>query len=193
MESSEKVLKYSFEEYLEMEEQAEYKSEFYQGEIWAMSGGTRDHSLIGTNISRVLGNELMNGPCLVFGSDLLVRVGEADASFYPDCMVICGGEDYTSEKKNTVRNPKLIVEVLSDSTAAWDRGGKFRAYELLASLQEYVIVEQKEPQVDVYRRRPSGGWTLDRYAGLSGQVEFQSLNVAVPLAQLYYGINFGEA
>ena len=108
-------------------------------------------------------------------------------------MVICGGEDYTSEKKNTVRNPKLIVEVLSDSTAAWDRGGKFRAYELLASLQEYVIVEQKEPQVDVYRRRPSGGWTLDRYAGLSGQVEFQSLNVAVPLAQLYYGINFGEA
>jgi Uma2 family endonuclease len=187
-----KKLRYTFEEYLELEEKAEYKNEFYNGEVFAMSGGTRDHSLIAMNVGRELGNALIGKGCFVFGSDLMVRVDAADAGFYPDAMVICEKEKYVGDKNHAITNPTVIVEVLSDSTGAYDRGGKFRQYEMLPTLQEYVLVEQKEAQVDVFHRNDQGLWVLERYGGLNSVVKFRSLEVAIRSSKIYYGIDFAE-
>ena len=184
--------KATFEEYLANEETAEFKSEFYAGEIYAMSGGTRNHSLIGANIVRELGNALMGKDCVVYNSDLKIRIEAADASAYPDATVICGTEECYEDRKDILVNPTLVLEVLSEGTAGWDRGGKFRRYEMLSSLKEYVVVEQNAPQVDVFRRNPQGLWVLERFDGLDSVVEFQSLGTSVALSGIYYRVEFEE-
>lgn len=192
MSTSEKKLRYTFEEYLKLGEDAEFKSEFYQGEIFAMSGGTGDHSLIGTNVTRELGNALMGKECLVYGSDLKIRIDAADAGVYPDGMVICGSREYYKDRLDVVMNPTAVIEVLSDGTAAWDRGGKFRQYRLIPSLKEYLVVEQKEAQIDVFRKNDQGLWVLESYRGLGEDVEFQSLGVSIPSKGIYHGVEFQE-
>jgi len=192
MSTSEKKLRYTFDEYLELGKEAEFKSEFYQGEIFAMSAGTGDHSLIGTNVSRELGNALMGGECLVYGSDLKIRIDAADAGVYPDGMVICGPREYYKDRKDVIINPIVVIEVLSEGTAAWDRGGKFRQYRLLPSLQEYIVIEQKEAQIDIFRKNAKGLWVLESYRGLAEKVEFQSLGVGITSSGIYHGVNFSE-
>jgi Uma2 family endonuclease len=190
MSVSEKKVRYTFEEYLALEEKADYKSEFYQGEIFAMSGGTDHHSLIGMNLGRELGNSLMGKNCFVFGSDLKVKVDASKSGFYPDAMVVCGPREYYRDRRDTILNPTLVIEVLSDSTGAWDRGGKFLEYETLQSMQEYVLVEQKTAQIDVFHRNDQGFWVLKRYGGLDAEVEFKSLGVSIPTNLIYYGVEF---
>ncbi|MCB9230603.1 MAG: Uma2 family endonuclease [Bacteroidia bacterium] len=191
MSTSEKKLHYSFEEYLAREEQSDYKSEFYKGEIYAMSGGTGDHSLIGTNITRELGNALMGKDCFVYGSDLKIRIEEANAAVYPDGMIICGPRKYYKDRLDMITNPMVVIEVLSEGTAGWDRGGKFRQYTLLPSLREYVIVEQAEAQVDVFRKNDAGLWEFEAYGGLDSNIEIKSLGISISLVMIYYGVQFG--
>ena len=192
MSSPEEQGQYSVLEYLTLEEKADYKSEYYNGEIFAMSGKTRDHCVIGVNIAGELGGALMGKDCSVFGSDLKVRIEAADSNVYPDGMVICGPEEYYADRKDLVTNPIVIIEVLSDSTAAWDRGGKFRKYETLPSLREYILVEQNAPQVDVFRRQGMGSWTLERYDGLEEMVELRSLEVSIAARGIYHRVEFPE-
>ncbi len=158
MSTAEKKVRMSFEEYLLHEENSEFKSEFYGGEVNAMSGGTDAHSLIGTNISGELRSALWEKDCFAFGSDLKVRIDTADAVVYPDVMVICGDREYHHDRKDIVKNPQVVFEVLSKGTEGWDRGGKFRHYQSLPSLKEYILVDQNIAQVDVFRLNAEGFW-----------------------------------
>ena len=182
--------KHTFEEYLNGEDLATHKSEFYKGEIFGMSGGTRNHSVIGLNINAELRQALRGKDCFAGNNDLKIRIEEANAGVYPDGMVICGKEEYFADRQDIVTNPTVVIEVLSDSTAAWDHGGKFRNYQMLASLQEYGLIEQKEPQVNVFRRSDQGLWVLEGYSGLETMVEFKSLGVSISSSEIYYQIEF---
>ena len=173
-----------------MEEIAEYKSEYYGGEIYAMSGGTPEHSMITSNINRELGNALKGSNCFVFDSNLQVRIEAADQSVYPDVMVICGPRQAYQDRRHVVTNPTLVVEVLSESTAGYDRGLKFQSYGKLPSLQEYVLVEQVHPMVEIFRQNEQGLWVLHRYQGLHAEAIFQSVGATIPLKEIYYGIDF---
>ncbi len=180
----------TLEAYFEMEETAEYKSEFYQGEVFAMSGATINNELIRTNFVSEVSRALMDRDCTTFGSDLKIRIEAADANVYPDGMVICGDPNPYRDRNDIITNPQVVIEVLSDSTAAWDRGGKFRKYERLPSLREYILVEQDAPQVDLYRREGQGKWILDRYEGLETAVHIPSLNISIPVKGIYHMVDF---
>ena len=190
MSSGEKKTTVSLQEYFALEEKADSKSEFYNGEIFAMSGGTLNHALIATNFNGELRNSLAGKNCLVIGSDLLIRIEKADSNVYPDGMVICEEPEYFEDRKDIVKNPLVVIEVLSDSTAAWDRGGKFRKYQQLTSLKEYIIVEQETPQVDVFRINPDGFWVLEGYEGTEAVVQIKSLAVNIPLKGIYQNVSF---
>jgi Uma2 family endonuclease len=190
MSVSEKKAKYSVEEYLVLELSAATKTEYYDGELYAMSGGTRNHSLIATNLNGELRSALLGKGCFVFGSDLKVRIETTNSFVYPDGMVICGQEEYFFGKSDTILNPTLLFEVLSESTAAWDRGGKFRLYDEISSLKEYIVLEQHTPQIDMYHRNDQGFWVLKRYDGLDAEVEFKSLGVSIPTNLIFYGVEF---
>lgn len=180
----------NWKEFLEVEEKEDMRHEFFQGEIYAMSGGTADHSRIAMNIASTLGNELQDKECSIFGSDLLVRIEKADALYYPDVSVVCGEEQYGDEKKRTLLNPKLIVEVLSESTAKRDRSDKFEVYRQLESLQEYVLVDQKYPLVEVRRLNEHGFWAVETYSKLDQAAQLASLDLALPLARIYHRVQF---
>ena len=133
------------EEYLERERAAEFKSEYYNGEIFAMSGGSRNHVLIAGNCQMALRSALKDKGCLVFQSDLRVHIPSNDLYTYPDVVVVCGEEQYLDNQKDTLVNPVLVVEVLSPSTESYDRGQKFEFYRSIASLQEYVNEHRRLP------------------------------------------------
>jgi len=181
---------YTRQEYLNLEEQNSYKSEFYNGEIYAMSGGTRNHNLISTNLIREIGVQLKGSRCKTFSSDLKIHIAAANSFVYPDVFVVCGEEAYYEDRPLAVTNPILIVEVLSESTANWDRSGKFRLYEQLDSLEEYMIVEQNLPQIDVFRRNAEGLWVLEHYDGLEASIELKSVGVQLPAHEIYSNIVF---
>lgn len=194
MSIAEKKKKYSVEEYLRLEEAAVEKSEFYGGEVYAMSGGTRNHSAICANIIRSAGNALMDKDCTVFDSNFKVRIEAADAFVYPDSFVICGTEEFYPKSNHVCLNPTVVFEVLSDSTADYDRGGKFRKYQQVPSLQEYVIVHQNEAQIIVYRKTDAG-WSFFEgriYSDLTSDVELKSLDITIPMEKIYYRVDFPE-
>jgi Uma2 family endonuclease len=138
----------SQEEYLAQERLAERKSKYYQGEVFAMSGASPRHVWIVANIVAEFRQQLKGKPCLVSASDLRLRVTPADLYTYPDVMVICGEAQFADDQKDTVLNPVLIVEVLSESIRNYDRGRKFQHYRKLPSLIEYLLIEQDEPHIE---------------------------------------------
>lgn len=190
MSTAEKKIRMTFEEYLLHENDSDLRNEYYKGEVYAMSGGTDAHSLIGTNFTGELRSALLDKDCFVFGSDLKVRVDVADAVVYPDGMVICGEREYHEGRTDIVKNPQVVIEVLSKGTGGWDRGGKFRNYQSLSSLKEYVLVEQEVAQVDVFRLNSEGFWVLEGYEGLGSQIEIRSLGVQISVERIYHGVTF---
>src|SRR5438128_137657 len=130
------------EEYLARERQAETKSEYYEGEIFAMAGGSEEHSLIATNVLIELGLQLRDRPCKIYNNDLRVQVDEEGPYTYPDVSVVCGEAKFVDAEVDTLLNPTVIVEVLSHTTEAWDRGGKFERYQQMPSLKAYVLIAQ---------------------------------------------------
>jgi len=148
------------EQYLEAERAAEFRSEYYGGHIFAMSGGSYRHAQIIGGVVRELGNALKTRPCSVVTNDLRLRVSPDGLYTYPDVLVICGEPQFADYQRDTLLNPALIVEVLSPSTEAYDRGFKAQQYRTLASLEEYVLVSQAEPRLEVFRRQPGGHWLL---------------------------------
>jgi Uma2 family endonuclease len=149
---------YTYEEYLAYERDSELKHEFEAGEIFAMAGGSPRHSALASRISAALENK-RRADCTAFQSDMRIRVLATGRATYPDASMVCGPIelDVADRSDTTITNPTLIVEVLSPSTEEVDRGGKWRDYQLIPSLQEYVLVSQ-ESRVEIYRRLPSGTW-----------------------------------
>jgi len=178
------------DQYLEAERAAEFRSEYYNGHIYAMSGGSYRHAQIIGGLVRELGNALKNRPCSVVSSDLRLRVSPDGLYTYPDVVVICGDPKFADDRSDTLLNPTLIVEVLSPSTEAYDRGFKSAQYRTLESLEEYVLVAQAEPRVEVFRRQPGGHWLLSEAIGLEAVCRFESLECAVPLADIYDKVTF---
>lgn len=168
-----------------MERNAETKSEFLNGEVFAMAGGTRRHSRIAVNLASALNHRLRDHPCEVFNSDMRLKIEATGLYAYPDVQVACGALRFEDDQEDTLLNPKLVVEVLSDSTAAWDRGKKFWHYRHLDSLAEYVLVSQDAWLVEVYRRQTGGQWLLETADGAKSQLVLKSVKCRIPLAEIY--------
>jgi Uma2 family endonuclease len=172
-------------EYLAIERRATVKSEFFDGEMFAMAGGTEAHSLIAGNVIRKLGNQLEDKPCKVYTSDMRLKVEKTGLYAYPDVQVACGGSRFEDEKCDTLLNPKVIFEVLSDSTAAWDRGNKFWNYRQIESLTEYVLIPQDTWRVERYSRQPNGMWLLETFDDPDGALDLPTIACRLTLQEIY--------
>jgi Uma2 family endonuclease len=173
------------EEYLAIERKAEYKSEYLDGEIFAMTGASREHNLIGSNIIRELSSQLKGQPCEVYPSDMRVRVPATSLYTYPDVVVVCGEPKFEDSYIDTLLNPTLIVEVLSESTESYDRGKKFGYYRTMDALAEYLLVAQDEYRVEQYVRQADGRWLLSDIRTLDGKVELASIPCVLALREVY--------
>jgi len=169
------------QQYLEQERLAETKSEFVDGEVFAMTGASPAHNLITGNIIRELGNQLKKRPCRVYSSDQRVQL--ANAYVYPDITVVCGRPEF--HDTDNLLNPTLIVEVLSPSTADYDQGGKFARYRQLPSLQEYLLVSQDRIQVTHYHRQDSNHWLLTELKDVETLLELPGVECRLALSEVY--------
>ena len=177
-------------EYLEQERRADFKSEFFAGEMFAMAGGTRAHSLIAVNLARELSTSLKGRPCVVFNTDLRIKIEATGLFTYPDASVGFGQQRFLDELADTLLNPAVIVEVLSDSTEAYDRGKKFEHYRQITTLREYLVISQKEARVELFSKGTDGQWSLREAAGLNATIQFPSLQVTIALAEIYANVEF---
>ncbi len=180
------------EEYLRIERAAEFKSEYFAGEMFAMAGGSPEHSLLKTNVIGELRSQLKGRPYTVYDSDLRVLISATGLFVYPDATVVCGPLETSDEQKDTVVNPTLVVEVMSDSTEVYDRTTKFDHYRRVPSLQDIVFVSQKTPIIERFSRGPDGVWFLVDAQGLEATLELPSIGVSLSLAEVYDKIEFHE-
>ena len=180
-------------QYLAKERKADFKSQYYRGEMFAMAGASREHNLIVANLVGEIRNALKGRQCEVYPSDMRVKVTATGLYTYPDATVVCGDPEFEDKQFDTLTNPTVLFEVLSDSTESWDRGGKFRQYRDIPSLKEYVMVTQDRASVERYIRQIDGGWLLQEIESISASVRFDSINVMVPLAEIYRNIRFEDA
>jgi Uma2 family endonuclease len=183
--------RYTVEEYLAREKVAPSKSEFYRGQIFAMSGGTPRHNTIGGNIFASLRGRLRGTPCRPFNSDQRIRIPANGLSTYPDVSVVCGELQLDAQDREAINNPRVIFEVLSKSTESYDRGKKFDLYRQLESLGEYILVAQEEPQVERFVRQEDGSWLLTVFKGLEAVLEISALYCLLPLSEIYEDVTFG--
>lgn len=167
----------SSEEYLENERKAQTKSEYFRGESFAMGCSNVRHVLIVTNLVGELSQKLRQRPCKVYSTDLRLKVSPAGLYTYPDVMVTCGEEKYDDEHADTLLNPSLIIEVLSESTKNYDRGQKFETYRTLPSLMEYLTIGQDEVHVEQWVRQPDQRWVLTEYNSPAAAIALQSVSV----------------
>jgi len=183
---------YTPEEYLALEEVAEYKSEYYRGEIYQMSGGTFNHNVISGNIYAELNLAFRKKNCTAFNSDMRLQLKANGLYTYPDVSVICGPVQFAEGRRDTITNPTLVVEVLSSSTANYDRGGKFTLYQGLESLRDYVLVEQDSWRVEYFRKLGPKHWDLTILTDPSTILNLSTLEVEIPLALIYDKVVFEE-
>ena len=179
----------SSEEYLALEEKSSVKHEYIDGEIYAMSGTTTPHNIIIGNLFPLLKNHLRGKGCRVFFTDVKAQIDSCNCYYYPDVMVTCDSRD--RELLQFQRHPCLIVEVLSDSTEAFDRGDKFADYRQLESLQEYVLISQKRQQIECFRRNAEGLWVLHSF-GIGDTVDLASVGFRVEIAELYEDVDLSS-
>jgi Uma2 family endonuclease len=178
------VARMSYAEYVVAEAASEVRHEYLSGEVWAMAGGTPEHSALAAAMIRELGASMRGKPCRTFTSDLRVRVLETGLATYPDVAVVCGVLETAADDEDSITNPVVLVEVLSEATEAYDRGAKWAHYRRIPSLREYVLVSQTEALVEVYRRAESGRWEL--LEARSGEtIELASLGVRLDVASIY--------
>ncbi|MDO5624807.1 MAG: Uma2 family endonuclease [Pseudomonadota bacterium] len=162
--------------------QPEHKHEYWQGDVFAMTGARQSHVIVSLNVATLLKNHLRGTPCRAYIADMQLEVAAADAVFYPDVFVSCSPADLAAER--VAREPQVVIEVLSDSTASVDRGRKFAAYRQLPSLREYVLIDPDTRTVEVYRRVEDGNWLLAAREGERALV-LPSLDFEAPLADVF--------
>ena len=173
-------------EYLELERAAEYKSEYYQGEIFAMAGAGRNHNGINENLSVQIGYFLLNKKCRTYSRDLRIHIPANGLYTYPDLVVVCGKEEYLDEQADTLLNPKVILEVLSKGTVGYDRGEKFQLYRSIPSLEEYVLIDSRRVAAEVFRKSEHGFWSLMSEAyDLESSIEIASIGLNLSLRDIY--------
>ena len=172
------------EEYITAERKATLKSEYLSGEIVAMSGASVAHNLITMNTANQLYNQLIEGGCRVFSNDMRVGIGAGVSYFYPDVTVVCDEPRFEDDAFDTLINPQVIIEVLSDSTANYDRGEKFIRYRQLESLQEYVLISQDQVRVEHYLRQGQQ-WILSEFSTLANVLPLVSIGAALSLNHIY--------
>lgn len=182
-----KAEKITVADYLAFEATAETKHEFVNGEILAMAGASPRHNQLATNVTVALANALRGRGCYVVQSDQRTAVDETGLYAYPDVTATCEAPQFRLHPRPaTLLNPNLVIEVLSDSTEAWDRGSKFAHFRALASTREYVLVSQSERRIEVFRRGDDGGWRLFEATG-DGQIHLASVDATLALADVYAG------
>ena len=184
--------KLSEQEYLAFERAAEERHEYADGDIFAMSGGTWEHSLIAGNIHGELRTALLNRPCSTHGSDMRIHIPTTKRYTYSDTLVVCGQPVFTDTSRDTLVNPIVIVEVLSDSTESHDRGDKFEQYETIPSLVDYVLASQKKVRIEHFHRQADGTWQR-RVAGPGERIVFESLGCELDVDRAYLKVFSGEA
>jgi Uma2 family endonuclease len=172
------------EQYLRIEREADFKSEFHDGRMYAMAGSSPNHSLLSGAILVLLFRQIPPG-CRVFSPDLRIKVAPSGLYTYPDCSVICGELQYFGDQKDVITNPLLIVEVLSPSTEAYDRGKKFESYRTIESFREYLLIHQDRRHVEHYSKQDDGSWVLREHSGVEGSVSISRLGVRISLGELY--------
>ena len=179
------------EEYLAIERRAEYKSEYYDGEMFALAGASEKHNLITLNIASTIHAALKEKPCKAYASDMRVRVPVVGLYTYPDIAVVCGKAEFDDAIKDTLLNPVLIIEVLSESTEAYDRGKKFEYYRMIPSLREYVLVAQDRRCVEVFTREDFR-WIFTEAGRERDYVELSSIGWTLLLPDVYSKVEFEE-
>jgi Uma2 family endonuclease len=180
------------DEYLRIERAAEWKSEFIDGEMFAMSGGTARHALIIANVTTALNNLLRDQPCNVYTADLRVATNLRRHYTYPDVSVACEPVQFADDFRDTILNPVLIAEVLSDSTEKYDRGAKFERYRSIPTLAEYMLVAQDRIHVELYTRQSNGAWQLREWNDPAAEIELEALQCSVKIAKIYAKVTFDE-
>jgi len=173
------------EEYLTLERKAEFKSEYMDGAVYAFAGGSPRHNLIVANIIITLGGQLKGRPCRVYPSDLKVRTPNSKSFFYPDVSVVCGDDEVAVNEQDVILNPRMIVEVSSESTAAFDRGKKFLSYQQIGSLQDYLLVSQDEILIEGYARQGNDTWLYTKVTGPEGSLALSSIECTLSLEDVY--------
>lgn len=173
------------EDYLAIERAAEYKNEYVNGEIFAMTGASRKHNLIATNLISSLSAQLRGKPCEVYPGEMRVKAPAAHSYVYPDVVVVCGEPQFEDGYFDTLLNPTLVVEVLSKSTGSYNRLAKSAYYRTIESLVEYLLVAQEEYRVEQYVRQADGRWLLSDVRSLDSVIELQSIGCSLALHDLY--------
>lgn len=173
------------EKYLDIERKAEFKSELINGEMYALAGVTRKHNRIALNLATFLNNFLRDSQCRVYFADLRVQVSKTGMFTYPDLVLTCGNEIMADKQKDTLLNPKCILEVLSDSTEKYDRGEKFSHYQNLESLDEYILVSQNQPRVESFLRQTDNKWLYQKVEGLENELFINVIEAKIKLDEIY--------
>lgn len=178
---------YTIEEYLEIQESSEEKLEFRNGEIVAMAGGTANHSLISTSITTALDNAIDENQkdCIVFTSDMKVKIEKFNAFVFPDSSVVCGEAVYNNEKQTILKNPILLIEILSESSQNYDKGQKFEYYRSLPSFKEYMIIYQTMPKVQTWFKEAEDLWRIGNAEGLDAVIRLHSIGLEIALKDIY--------
>jgi Uma2 family endonuclease len=184
------ILKYTAEEYLELEEVSLEKNEFYKGEIFAMAGASIPHNQIVANSLIEIGSFLKDKKCKIFPSDLRIHALSNSLFTYPDLSIICDEIETFGKRKNTVTNPSVIIEVLSKTTQDYDRGAKFKLYRDIESLKEYVLISSLETLVEKYDKQADGSWVLHEYKTTSDTFTITSIGLLITLQDLYRDVDF---
>ena len=180
------------QEYLSQERKAQFKSEYYRGEAFAMAGATFEHTLIKDNLAGETRNHFKDGPCKVLTSDMRVKINPTGLYIYPDLVIVCDKPEFEDNQVDTLLNPRVVVEILSDSTEKYDRGSKFRNYRGISSLQEYVLVAQDRALIERYVRQADENWLLTTFEGLTAAFSLASISVRILLSEIYRGVTFPE-
>ena len=176
------------EEYLEFEHNSDIKHEYIDGEVYAIAGTTKAHNTISLNLAILLREKLKDSDCQTFMADIKVNVSNQKRFFYPDIVVTC--DDNDDVNAYDVKFPKIIVEVLSESTEKFDRGKKFQYYRTIPSLQEYILVSSQEYLIECFRRTKNDLWTLQTYEGLNAILRIENLAIDAPLSEIYATLSF---
>ncbi|MBF0230655.1 MAG: Uma2 family endonuclease [Desulfamplus sp.] len=179
--------KMTSKEYLILERKSEYKNEYFNGEIFAMAGATREHNQISSNIIRVLGNYLIDSECSVFSSDMRIKIEAIEKYTYPDVVVMCSNSQF--EEQDTLINPIVIMEILSTSTEGYDRGDKFSHYQFIESFMEYILISQYVYRVEKFLRQKDGTWIYSKYHNPKDVIKIESINFELPVSEIYRKVN----
>lgn len=177
-------------EYLAIERAADRKSEYYRGEMFLMSGASREHNLVGFNLNRLVGNGIVKSDCEAYAADMRVKIDATGLYTYPDLVLTCEEPEFEDAELDTLVNPQALFEVLRDSTEAYDRGKKFEHYRSIATLREYFLIAQDRPHIERFSLGADGVWGLTDATGMEAKLRIDSIDLELSLGEVYAKVKF---